>query len=64
MTTSGLVQQDPSFVSYQVGANSNQTVTMSFGDFKTDSAVLGFMANISITGILRPNLMLIQRYPV
>tara|TARA_B100000579_G_scaffold435657_1_gene459483 strand:- start:223 stop:1335 length:1113 start_codon:yes stop_codon:yes gene_type:complete len=24
-------------VNYQVGANSNQTVTMSFGDFKTDS---------------------------
>tara|TARA_B100000674_G_C37969012_1_gene976009 strand:+ start:3263 stop:4378 length:1116 start_codon:yes stop_codon:yes gene_type:complete len=28
----------PAHVSYQVGANANQTVTMSFGDFKTDSA--------------------------
>jgi flagellin len=28
----------PAHLSYQVGANSNQTVTMSFGDFKTDSA--------------------------
>jgi len=29
---------DPDNVSYQIGANTGQTVTMSFGDFKTDSA--------------------------
>ena len=29
--------QDPDHVTYQIGANSKQTVTMTFGDFKTDS---------------------------
>jgi flagellin len=34
-------------VTYQIGANSNQSVTMSFGDFKTDSSNGVFGSNIS-----------------